>query len=140
MDTKQLKTALKPIVKELIYECLITEGILSSVVSEVVKGTGKTITEVNTQTFTSQKPAVTKAKLESDEEAIARRKKLQEAVTSKLGMNVFEGVTPLSSGGRERDSIPTQSTAGNPLAGLDPSDSGVDISGLLQLTGGWKKK
>ncbi len=43
MNPKDLKTALKPIVKELIYECLITEGILSSVVSEVVRGTGNTI-------------------------------------------------------------------------------------------------
>jgi hypothetical protein len=25
------------------------------------------------------------------------------------------------------------------LAGVDPSDSGVDISGLLKMTGGWRQ-
>jgi len=141
MNPKDLKTALKPIVKELIYECLITEGILSSVVSEVVRGTGNTIVseakQQPTQTISAkQKP---QQRLETNDEAIARRKKLEETLVGKLGVNVFEGTKPLSSGGRERDAIPSQATAGNPLSGLDPTDSGVDISGLLNLTGGWKR-
>ncbi len=136
MNPKELKTALKPIVKELIYECLITEGILSSVVSEIVKGTGNTVVE------TKQQPVQTQAKqprqkLETDDEAIARRKKLEETLVSRLGVNVFEGVQPLSAGGR--DNTPSQTTAGNPLSGLDPNDSGIDISGLMKLTGGWKR-
>ena len=136
MNQKELKTALKPIVKELIYECLITEGILSSVVSEVVKGTGNTIVEVKQQPVQTQ-PKQQRPKLETDDEAIARRKKLEETLVGRLGVNVFEGVQPLPTGGR--DSTPTQTTAGNPLSGLDPNDSGVDISGLLKLTGGWKR-
>lgn len=136
MNPKELKTALKPIVKELIYECLITEGILSSVVSEIVKGTGNTVVE------TKQQPVQTQAKqprqkLETDDEAIARRKKLEETLVGRLGVNVFEGVQPLSAGGR--DNTPSQTTAGNPLSGLDPNDSGIDISGLMKLTGGWKR-
>ncbi len=138
MNPKDLKTALKPIVKELIYECLITEGILSSVVSEVMKGSGNTIVSESKQQINNvkqQKPQ----RLESNDEAIARRKKLEETLVGKLGVNVFEGTQPLNSGGRERDSIPSQATAGNPLSGLDPNDSGVDISGLLKVTGGWKR-
>jgi hypothetical protein len=141
MNPKELKTALKPIVKELIYECLITEGILSSVVSEIVKGTGNTIIETKQASQTKQ-PVQTQAKqprpkLETDDEAITRRKKLEETLVGRLGVNVFEGVQPLSAGGR--DNAPSQTTAGNPLSGLDPSDSGVDISGLMKLTGGWKR-
>lgn len=136
MNQKELKTALKPIVKELIYECLITEGILSSVVSEVVKGTGNTIVEVKQQPAQTQ-PKQQRPKLETDDEAIARRKKLEETLVGRLGVNVFEGVQPLSTGGR--DNVPTQTNAGNPLSGLDPNDSGVDISGLLKVTGGWKR-
>ena len=139
MNPKELKAALKPIVKELIYECLITEGILSSVVSEVVKGTGNTIVETKQQTVQTTQTKQPRPKLETDDEAIARRKKLEETLVGRLGVNVFEGVQPLSAGGRERDSVPTQTTAGNPLSGLDPNDSGVDISGLLKLTGGWKR-
>lgn len=139
MNQKELKTALKPIVKELIYECLITEGILSSVVSEVVRGTGNTIIETKQQTVSQPPKQQARPKLESDDEAIARRKKLEETLVGRLGVNVFEGVQPLSGGGRERDNTPSQASAANPLAGLDPSDSGVDISGLLKITGGWKR-
>ena len=135
MNPKELKTALKPIVKELIYECLITEGILSSVVSEIVKGTGNTIIETKQPVQTQAKQP--RPKLETDDEAITRRKKLEETLVGRLGVNVFEGVQPLSAGGR--DNAPSQTTAGNPLSGLDPSDSGVDISGLMKLTGGWKR-
>jgi nucleotidyltransferase/DNA polymerase involved in DNA repair len=138
MNQKELKTALKPIVKELIYECLITEGILSSVVSEVVRGTGNTIVETKQQT-TAPQLKQPRPKLETDDEAIARRKKLEETLSGRLGVNVFEGIQPLSGGGREGDNTPSQASAANPLAGLDPSDSGVDISGLLKITGGWKR-
>ena len=136
-DTKMLKQALKPVVKELIYECLITEGILSSVVTEVMKGARVApIVETKQQPQVAKQP--TKPRLETDDEALARKKKLQETLGAKLGINVFEGTTPLSSGGNVSSS-PTQATAGNPLAGLDPNDSGVDISGLLKLTGGWRQ-
>ena len=32
-----------------------------------------------------------------------------------------------------------EAKAGDPLADSDPSDPGVDIGGLLRMTGGWKK-
>ena len=139
MNPKELKTALKPIVKELIYECLITEGLLSSVVSEVVKGTGNIVIAEEKQSVSAKQQTKSQPRLETNDEAIARRKKLEETLVGRLGVNVFEGTQPLSTGGRERDSVPSQATAGNPLAGLDPNDSGVDISGLLKLTGGWKR-
>jgi hypothetical protein len=133
MNQKDLKTALKPIVKELIYECLITEGILSSVVSEIMKGSGSAIISESKQQISNVKQQKPQQRLETNDEAATRRKKLEETLVGRLGVNVFEGTQPL----RERGA-PSQTTAGNPLTGLDPSDSGVDISGLLNLTGGWK--
>lgn len=139
MDPKQLKTALKPIVKELIYECLITEGILSSVVSEVTKGVaGKAIVE-NTQTQLKPK-AIPQRRIENDTEAAERRKKLEETLVGRLGVNVFEGTTPLSKGGAITEHASARAPEGSdPLAGTDPGDPGVDISSLLKMTGGWKQ-
>jgi hypothetical protein len=139
MNPKELKTALKPIVKELIYECLITEGILASVVSEVTKGMGNKIVESTTKT--QAKPTVQQRRVETDDEAMARRKKLEEVLVGRLGVNVFEGTTPLNKGGSitERASGAKAPDGADPLSGTDPSDPGVDITGLLRMTGGWKQ-
>ena len=138
MNPKELRTALKPIVKELVYECLIKEGILSSVVSEVMKGAQTVAPIVTEQRVPQQQPKKQVSRLESNEEAIARRKKLEETLMSKIGVNVFEGTKPLSNKAALNESTTPDSKA-SPLAGIDPSDSGVDISGLLRLTGGWKQ-
>jgi hypothetical protein len=138
MNPKELRTALKPIVKELVYECLIKEGILSSVVSEVMKGAQTVAPIVTEQRIPQQQPKKQVSRLESNEEAIARRKKLEETLMSKIGVNVFEGTKPLSNKAALNESTTPDSKA-SPLAGIDPSDSGVDISGLLRLTGGWKQ-
>lgn len=137
MNPKELRTALKPIVKELVYECLIKEGILSSVVSEVMKGAQTVAPIVTEQRIPQQQPKKQVSRLESNEEAIARRKKLEETLMSKIGVNVFEGTKPLSNKAALNESAPDSKAS--PLAGIDPSDSGVDISGLLRLTGGWKQ-
>lgn len=134
MNPKELKTALKPIVKELVYECLVKEGVLSSVVSEVVKGmSNNPIVEQTIPQSKKQTP-----RLESNEEAALRRKKLEETLISKIGINVFEGTKPLNSKGSITESSSQESVA-KPLAGIAPDDPGVDISGLLRLTGGWKQ-
>lgn len=138
MNPKELRTALKPIVKELVYECLIKEGILSSVVSEVMKGAQTVAPIVTEQRISQQQPKKQVSRLESNEEAIARRKKLEETLMSKIGVNVFEGTKPLSNKAALNESTTPDSKA-SPLAGIDPSDSGVDISGLLRMTGGWKQ-
>ena len=137
MNPKELKTALKPIVKELIYECLITEGILSSVVSEVMKGTTNK-QMVSESVSPTKQPIKQNQKFESNEEAAARRKKLEESMKSKLGVNIFEGTTPLTSRGHVADSRPSETKA-LPLSNIAPDDPGVDISGLLSITGGWKQ-
>jgi len=44
--------------------------------------------------------------------------------------NVFEGTEPLREGGN-----PGKASAQSPLSGRDPTDAGVDISGLFSLAG-----
>ena len=45
MNKSELKTILKPLIKECIKEVISEEGVLSGVITEVVKGTGTVITE-----------------------------------------------------------------------------------------------
>jgi flagellin-like hook-associated protein FlgL len=67
-----------------------------------------------------------------------RRKRLEEFSKNSFGgMNLFEGTTPAPAP-RDTGAKGAESVA-SPLAGVDPSDSGVDISGLLKMTGGWRQ-
>ena len=52
------------------------------------------------------------------------------------GVNVFENTEPLRGGGSHGAPTPAGSS---PLANVDPSDAGVPIDGILNLSGGkWK--
>ena len=51
------------------------------------------------------------------------------------GVDIFEGTTPLKSGGSP-DTSPAPSSA---LGGVDPHDAGVDISNLFAGVDVWKK-
>ena len=68
------------------------------------------------------------------------KRKLLEEVSKKAygGINIFEGTTPITSAGNPEKTI-TERKAGDPLSDTDPNDPGVDIGGLLRMTGGWKK-
>ena len=72
-----------------------------------------------------------------EEELETRRKKLLETKRKMLDamgnskmVNVFEGTEPLKQGG-----TPSAPSAHGPMAGKDPSDAGIDISGLFSLAG-----
>ena len=142
MNKKELKALIKPIVKECIQETLLEEGMLSTVISEVVKGTSGLVVE-------QQAPAKPVQKYESDEQAMRRiqerksqqqnqRKQLLNAIGTDAygGVDIFEGTEPLRKGGDPA----ANSQAQGALSNYAPDDSGVDISGLLNLAGGsWKK-
>lgn len=142
MNKKELKALIKPIVKECIQETLLEEGMLSTVISEVVKGTSGLVVE-------QQAPAKPVQKYESDEQAMRRiqerksqqqnqRKQLLNAIGKDAygGVDIFEGTEPLRKGGDPA----ANSQAQGALSNYAPDDSGVDISGLLNLAGGsWKK-
>ncbi len=54
------------------------------------------------------------------------------------GINIFEGTTPIASAGNPEQKV-NEARAADPLGDTDPSDPGIDIGGLLRMTGGWKK-
>jgi hypothetical protein len=106
-----------------------------------MKGVSTTQVIAEQRTVQTTQPKKQTPKLESNEEAAARRKKLEETLMSKIGINVFEGTKPMPTRGsvNESSTLESKASKASPLANVDPSDPGVDISGLLRLTGGWKQ-
>lgn len=131
MKKSELKKIIKPLVKECISEVLLTEGLLASVIAEVVSGLNKPLVE---------QESLSTVRVQSEEEGM---RKLQETRARMLdavgrdayrGVNVFEGTTPMTASAAT--STPT-TAASNPLSHVDPRDPGVDIS---QVFGGMSAK
>jgi hypothetical protein len=138
MKRSELKNIIKPLVKECITEALLEEGLLSNVISEVMKGMSPVITEsapVADPTAGMQKAAMREAQESKLREAKQNRKKLLDAIgnDSYGGVDLFEGTTAAPS------QQSPESQAGSPLGGVAPGDPGVDISGILGVGGHkWK--
>lgn len=118
MKKSELKTLIKPLVKECIHEVLIEEGLLSNVVAEVAKGMQSAPLVEN------KRPAnVAKKTQDSRIKLAEHRKKMLDAVGRDAynGADLFEGTTPIAA---------NQPQSGQPDLG-DPRDSGVDISTLI---------
>ncbi len=141
MKKSDLKKLIKPIVKECIAEMLLEEGMLSSLISEVLQGTGATITEAKAPTTKVVDDRMqthadeTKQQMKSQIEET--RRKLAESMGKEAfgGINVFEGLEPMAAG-------PAASSGGGkgPMSGIAPNDPGVDISALTGIMGNtWKK-
>tara|TARA_R110001583_G_scaffold68685_2_gene195266 strand:+ start:666 stop:1055 length:390 start_codon:yes stop_codon:yes gene_type:complete len=126
MKISEFKKVIKPLIKECIKEVILEEGILSSVVSEVAKGLqGNLVTETVTHKNLNEDIRLQEEAME--EQRQERIKRLNES--TKMGsVNIFEGTQKIAE--------PNQ---GSPLQGIAPSDSGVDITGILGLAKGkWK--
>ena len=136
MKKQELKKLLKPLIKECIKEVILEEGVLSNVVSEVVQGLGAPRIVEAKGAPAAQQPSVEgvqKAAEQKRAQLNEQKNKLLSAISSDAygGIDLFEGTTPLSSGGSTRME-PTQQGA---LSDVDPSDPGVDISGILGIAG-----
>ena len=145
MNKKELKKLIKPIVKECINEVLLQEGVLSSIISEVMIGTQGAVLQEQPK----RKQKTPTRRLESDDEAMRRlqerksrsqdsKRKLLEAIGTDAygGVDLFEGTQALSSGGNPDAGAQPQGA----LSGYAPDDAGVNIDGLLNIAGGaWKK-
>ena len=133
------KSEFKEMIKESVKEVLIEEGVLKNVISEVVKAVGQTQVvqqPVPTQqTFTEQ---ASLAAAEKQKQKLAEtRKKMLDAIgkDSFGGVDIFEGTTPMRNGGSPKEPASPSSA----LQGVDPNDSGVDISNLLGNASTWKQ-
>ena len=131
MNKNELKKILKPLIKECIKEVIFEEGTLSTIISEVVRGTSQIQPIVETKKKTSNRQSNTN-KLE---EMKQRKKKLLDSIGTDAynGVNIFEGTSPAPS--------PSKSHGHGPLDSVAPSDPGVDISNIFSDTSStiWKK-
>lgn len=131
------KSELKNIIKECVKEILFEEGVLSNLVAEVAFG----ITKAQQTLVESNAPQQAAAAdlneaRRKDEEAKRKRlletkRKMLDAIGGDRMQGIFEGTDPLPNSGN--------SNPHSPMAGRDPRDAGVDISGLFGLSGQkWK--
>ena len=133
MNKDQLKKTLRPIIKECIKEVIFEEGILSSIISEVVKGTSQPLVESRQPTY--QQPQIDyEAKRREDKE---RRKKILDSIGRDAynGVDLFEGTQPL----QERRSTAASPHGSKPLDGIAPNDPGVNLGALGVDTRLWSK-
>tara|TARA_R110000851_G_scaffold296210_1_gene451275 strand:- start:13 stop:426 length:414 start_codon:yes stop_codon:yes gene_type:complete len=132
------KSDFKELIKESVKEVLVDEGVLRSIISEVVNAVGQTqiapapITE-NSFSQEAKKEASEKHR----QKLIESKKKMLEAIggSSFGGVDLFEGTTPLKKAGNPE----TSGAPASALEGVDPRDSGVDISNLLGGSNVWKQ-
>ncbi len=118
-------------IKECIKEVIFEEGILSSIISEVVKGTAQPLVESRQPTY--QQPQVDyEAKQRAEKE---RRRKMLDSIGRDAynGVDLFEGTQPLK---ESRSTAPHGSKA---LDGIAPNDPGVNLSALGVNTAIWSK-
>ena len=133
MNKDQLKKTLKPMIKECIKEVIFEEGILSSIISEVVKGTSQPLVESRQPTY--QQPNVDyEAKQKANKE---RRRKMLDSIGRDAynGVDLFEGTQPL----QERRSSAASPYGSKPLDGVAPNDPGVNLGALGVDTRLWSK-
>ena len=136
MDKRELKQVLKPLIKQCIKEVILEEGILSNVISEVMKGLGansEPIVETKTEqiSYSENRERAKKSLNET-------KSKMLDAIgkSSYGGVDLFEGTEPLRSAGSP-SGAPSPS---DPLSTYAPDDEGVNINGILQIANGkWNK-
>lgn len=131
------RSELKEMIKECVKEALFEEGVLSEIIAEVAFGLTKAQSVMLEQQTPQQPNPQIQQKLNEEREEERRKKlletkkKMLDAIGGERMANVFEGTQPLSSAGSTKAATSPQ----GPLAGRDPNDSGVDISGLFSLAG-----
>lgn len=136
MKRSELKELIQPIVKECVEnsvkEIILESGLLSQVISEVVKGMAPVIVEQKQEPKEQSQTRYAEVLKRSEKSKISEtRRQLVDAIgkTSYNGVNVFEDI---------KETIPDErlsesTSVASPMAGISPSDSGVDISNLFDF-------
>tara|TARA_R100001591_G_C4232645_1_gene152306 strand:- start:53 stop:481 length:429 start_codon:yes stop_codon:yes gene_type:complete len=138
MNKNELKKILKPLIKECIKEVMFEDGTLSTIISEVIKGTDSrtVVTESVKPSFESND--MSEKRLEDKRKQLREQKrKMLDAIGKDAynGVDLFEGTTPMTN--PNRGALNPQGSGA--LDGIDPNDSGVDLSGFGMTSGIWKK-
>ena len=131
MKKSQLKLIIKPMVKECLNELLIEQGLLSNIISEVVKGV-----QPMQQQFVQQPMAVTdqhkllqqqRLELQEQRQQMVKENKRKLLNAAGFGVDVFSGTQPI-----EEASDPSNGQA-SALSGVAANDPGVDINGIMAI-------
>jgi len=145
MKKSQLKATLKPIVKECITEVLLEQGLLSNIISEVVKGLGPIHTQPTVSTsrhddlFQQEQLQEQRMQLEAERQQQLKEQKRKLLDAAGFGTDVFAGTEPIQGGITTESKDPSNGQAGA-LSGVAADDSGVDITGIMALGGkNWGK-
>jgi len=137
MKKSQLKRVIKPIVEECINEVLLEKGLLSSIISEVVKGI-----QPLRQSPMQQRPVMQENKLVQQQRQELQEQKYEMMKEQKrklldaagFGVDVFNGTEPI-----EEAADPSNGQAGA-LSGVSPNDPGIDIAGIMAVANrDWSK-
>ena len=140
MKKSDLKRLIKPIVKECINEVLIEQGLLSNIISEVVKGLGPIHTSPSISTsnkqvlFQQQDLKEQRQELEHQKQQQLKEQKRKLLDAAGFGTDVFAGTKPITSGITTESKDPSSGKAGA-LSGIAPNDPGIDITGIMALGG-----
>ena len=136
MNKKELKTLLKPLIKECIKEVVFEEGVLSGIITEVMKGVGtaQTAAPAPVTGRSSVAPQQSAPRSDQRQKMLEHKKQLLDAIgrDSYNGVNLFEGTSALASRGSAPGASPA---AQGPLADVSPDDPGVDIGPLFGAVG-----
>ena len=137
MKKSQLKRVIKPIVEECINEVLLEKGLLSSIISEVVKGI-----QPLQQSPMQQRPVMQENKLMQQQRQELQEQKYEMMKEQKrklldaagFGVDVFSGTEPI-----EEAADPSNGQAGA-LSAVAPNDAGVNIEGIMAVANrDWSK-
>jgi len=132
MKKNELIKTLKPLIKECIKEVIFEEGALSGIITEVAKGLGNVqIREYKNPTTPTEAVFKSSGPSESVLQARQQLEETKRSLQKSTGLSgIFEGTTPMRPGGGN------QSSEHGALREIDPSDPGVDISGIMNIAGG----
>ncbi len=127
MKQSELKKVLKPLIKQCIKECIFEDGVLSGIINEVAKGFESRRVVTEGMTITKSNDDDRQRELEERYER-DRQRRIQ---------RLNEGHSAPKKKTKPSDPM---AASHSPLKGMDPSDPGVNIDGLLDLVGSkWRK-
>jgi len=138
MKKSQLKATLRPIVKECITEILLEQGLLSNIISEVVKGLQPIHTQPSVAApskqlvFQQQQLEEQRVQLETDRQRQLKEQKRKLLDAAGFKTDVFANTEPIQGGITTESKDPSNGQSGA-LSGVAPNDPGVDITGIMAL-------
>ena len=120
MKEQRLKKVLKPLIKECIKEIIFEDGVLSSIISESIRGASA----APPQPIVEQKKSP-KRKAPNKQIADTKKQLLGAIGKGAYGdIDLFEGTSAFT------EAEAAGSPKGDSMAGVDPNDTGIDISNI----------